>query len=66
MPKRPKTKLEKFGEGLGRLGCLLTVVITFPFVGFVIAGPVGGIVALAIGLVLLSASISKRRELDDD
>ncbi len=45
-------KVQAAGKKIQQVGCALTLLITLPVVGVLFAGPIGGIIGGAIGLLL--------------
>lgn len=41
------------GEGMQRIGCALTLLVTLPILGLIFFGIIGAVVGLVIGLLLL-------------
>ena len=50
-------KLQRTGDAMSRIGCLLTCLITLPIVGVLVFGVWGLVVGLILGAILLAGGI---------
>ena len=53
-------KLEKIGKKMQRTGCALTLLITFPIVGFIIFGLLGFFIGIILGGLIFLAMFKKK------
>ena len=55
-------KVEAVGKGIQQAGCLLTGIITFPLIGFVIGGPIGLVIGLLVGALIVAGVVKQKKE----
>jgi hypothetical protein len=61
-PAAAQARSRSVGDRIGRIGRVLTIVVTLPIVGAAFFGPIGLIIALVVAVLLLIGRAPSERE----